>query len=398
MNLFNFLLNLFVGEEQVCISERRRALSRIFYGPAGYFSQPNLFSTPDNQSEKLAGFSRPCPPSFKELFLDSGLSSPIAKSPYASQIPGLETTLSEAIAGMFPSRELAQVALQFTTNPKRFQENLFGGRFLKNLIQFNFTGALGTSGKYSIGQFFPEEEVAKRDNGQGLESAEAFSLEISEESSILSKPLVDSFGRTVILQDNQNMLKFLSSVLELPEFFTFLKQAISVPKSVAEDLGEVVKLALGSEDCSEEPRVLFVPTCTKEGRYEEVQCYAGECWCLDTAGKEIPGSRSQGKRPRCPTDCETQRRNLQNLKQSLPAGSDLFIPSCTEDGDFLPLQCYGTNCFCVGLNGKTIPGIRGKAGKTMQCKSQGLGFKRCFFIVLEFPNSSYLIISGYMCG
>ncbi|KAF1528176.1 Thyroglobulin, partial [Eudyptula minor] len=358
------------GEEQVCIAERRRALSRIFYGPAGYFSQSNLFSMPDMQSEKIAGFSRSCPPSFKELFLDSGLSSPVAQSPYVSQIPELETTLSEAITGMFPSRELAQVALQFTANPKRFQENLFGGKFLKNLIQFNFTGALGTSGKYSIGQFFPQEDVAEWGNGQGLlESAEAFSLEVSKGSSILSKRLVGSFGRTVTLQDNQNMMKFLSSVLELPEFFTFLQQVISVPKSIAGDLGEVVKLALGSKDCGEEQRDLFVPTCTKEGRYEEVQCYAGECWCLDTSGKEVPGSRVQGKHPRCPTDCEKQRRNLQNLKQSLPAGSDLFIPSCTEDGDFLPLQCHGTNCFCVDLNGKTIPGIRGKAGKPMQCPS-----------------------------
>ncbi|KFO85123.1 Thyroglobulin, partial [Buceros rhinoceros silvestris] len=358
------------GEEQACISERRRALSRIFYGPAGSFSQPNLFSTPDMQSEKKAGFSRPCPPSFKELFLDSGLSSPVAQSPYVSQIPGLETTLSEAITGMFPSRELAQVALQFTANPKRFQENLFGGRFLKNLIQFNFTGALGTSGKYSIGQFFPQEDVAERDNSQGLrESAEAFSMEESKGSSIMSKPLVSSFGRTVTLQGNQNMMKFLSFVLELPEFFTFLQQVISVPKSIAEDLGEVVKLALGSKDCAEEPRDLFVPTCTEEGRYEEVQCYAGECWCLDNSGKEVPGSRVQGRRPRCPTDCEKQRRNLQNVKQSLPAGSDLFIPSCTEDGDFLPLQCYGTNCFCVDLDGRTIPGERGKAGKPMQCPS-----------------------------
>ncbi|KGL90055.1 Thyroglobulin, partial [Charadrius vociferus] len=358
------------GEEQACIAERRRALSRIFSGPAGYFSQPNLFSTPDTQSEKIAGFSRPCPPSFKELFLDSGLLSPVAQSLYASQIPRLETTLSEAITGMFPSRELAQVALQFTANPKRFQENLFGGKFLKNLIQFNFTGALGTSGKYSIGQFFTKEDVAERDNNEGLlEAAEALTLEVSKGSSILSKPLVDSFGRTVTLQDNQNMMKFLSSVLELPEFFTFLQQVISVPKSIAEDLGEVVKLALGSKDCGDLPRDLFVPTCTKEGRYEEVQCYAGECWCLDTSGKEVPGSRVQGKRPRCPTDCEKQRRNLQNLKQNLPAGSDLFIPSCTEDGDFLPLQCYGTNCFCVDLNGDTIPGIKGKAGKPMQCPS-----------------------------
>uniref|UniRef100_A0A8C0AVV4 Thyroglobulin n=1 Tax=Buteo japonicus TaxID=224669 RepID=A0A8C0AVV4_9AVES len=381
------------GEEQACISERRRALSRIFYGPAGYFSQINLFSTPDTQSEKPAGFSRPCPPSFKELFLDSGLLSPVAQSPYVSQIPGLETTLSEAIMGIFPSRELAQVALQFTANPKRFQENLFGGRFLKNLIQFNFTGALGTSGKYSIAQFFPQDDVAERDNEQSLlESAEAFSLEVSKGSSILSKPLVGSFGRTVTLQDNQNMMKFLSSVLELPEFFTFLQQVISVPKSIAEDLGEVLKLALGSENCGEEPRDLFVPTCTKEGRYEEVQCYAGECWCLDTSGKEIPGSRVQGKRPRCPTDCEKQRRNLQNLKQSLPAGSDLFIPSCTKDGDFLPLQCYGTNCFCVDLSGKTIPGIRGKAGKPMQCPSAcqvtaGQEFLKAVRLLLSDPRA-----------
>ncbi|NXE23042.1 THYG protein, partial [Ardeotis kori] len=388
------------GEEQVCISERRRALTKIFYGPAGYFSQHNLFSTPDMQSEKITGFSRPCPPSFKELFLDSGLSYPVAQSPFVSQIPGLETTLSEAITGMFPSRELAQVALQFTANPKRFQENLFGGRFLKNLIQFNFTGALGTSGKYSIGQFFPQDDVVERDNDL-LESAEAFSFEVSKGSSILSKPLVDSFGRTVILQDNQNMIKFLSSILELPEFFSFLQQVISVPESVTEDLGEVVKLALGSKDCGEEPRGLFVPTCTKEGRFEEVQCYTGECWCSDPSGKEVPGSRVQGKHPRCPTDCEKQRRNLQNLKQSLPAGSDLFIPSCTEDGDFLPLQCYGTNCFCVDLNGKTIPGIQGKAGKPMQCPSTcqvtaGQEFLKAVKLLLSDPSALSQLSSIYL--
>ncbi|XP_032037054.1 thyroglobulin [Aythya fuligula] len=380
------------GEEQICISERRQALSRIFYGPAGYFSQPDLFSTPDVQSEKIAGYSRPCPPFIKELFQVSGLSSPVMQSPYASQIPGLESILSEAIRGIFPSRELAQVALQFTANPKRFQENLFGGKFLKNMIQFNFTGALGTSGKYSIGQFFQEEDVTGRDNGQGLlESAEAFALEVSRRSSILIQPLVGSFGRIVTLQDNQNMMKFLSSVLELPAFFTFLQQVISVPRSIAEDLGEVVKIALGSKVCGEEAKDLFVPTCTMEGRYEEVQCYAGECWCLDTSGKEVPGSRVRGERPRCPTECEKQRRNLQNLKQSLPAGSDLFIPSCTKDGDFLPLQCYGTNCFCVDLNGKTIPGIRGNTGKPMQCPSAcqataGQEFLKSVKVLLSDPS------------
>ncbi|KAK2513360.1 Tg [Columba livia] len=317
-------------EEQGCISERRRALSRIFHGPAGYFSQYNLFSTPDMQSEKISGFSRPCPPYFKELFLDSGLSSPVVQSPYISQIPGLEITLSEAITGMFPSRELAEVALQFTANPKRFQENLFGGRFLKNLIQFNFTGALGTSGKYSIGQFFLQEDVVDGDNIQSLLEL----AEVSKESSILSKPLVGNFGRTVTLQDNQNKMKFLSSVLELPAFFTFLQQVISVPKSIAEDLGEVVKIALGSKDCGEEPRDLFVPTCTKEGRYEEVQCYAGECWCLDTSG---------------PSACQVRagQEFLKAVKVMLsdPGAqsqlSSVYVPQCDAAGGWRQVQCSG---------------------------------------------------------
>ncbi|KGL75755.1 Thyroglobulin, partial [Tinamus guttatus] len=386
------------GESQACISERRQALSRIFYGPAGYFSQHSLFSTPDVQSEKVGVFSSSCPPSFRELFLDSGLSSPISQSQYASQILQLESTLSEAVMGIFQSREQAQMALQFVVNPKRFQENLFGGRFLKNLIQFNFTGTLGLSGKYSIGQFFLREEG---DNGQGLlELPEAFPLEVSN-SSILSQPLMSSFGRTITLQDNQNRMKFLASVLELPEFFTFLQQVISVPKSIAEDLGEVVKLALGSKDCGEETRDLFVPTCTKEGRYEEIQCYAGECWCLDAQGKETPGSRVQGKRPRCPTDCEKQRKKLKILKQSQPAGSDLFIPSCTKDGDFLPLQCYGTNCFCVDLEGKTIPRIRGEAGEPMQCPSAcqvtaGQEFLKTVKLLLSDPSALPLLSSVYI--
>uniref|UniRef100_A0A8C3I6K7 Thyroglobulin type-1 domain-containing protein n=1 Tax=Chrysemys picta bellii TaxID=8478 RepID=A0A8C3I6K7_CHRPI len=128
--------------------------------------------------------------------------------------------------------------------------------------------------------------------------------------------------------------------------------------------------SLKSKDCTEQPTDLFVPTCTKEGRYEEVQCYEATCWCVDSRGKEVPGSRVLGKRPRCPTACEKQRESLQSLKQSQPAGSDLFVPSCTTEGGFLPVQCHGTNCICVDLEGRAIPGTTRKAGEPMQCKSR----------------------------
>uniref|UniRef100_K7FB89 Thyroglobulin n=1 Tax=Pelodiscus sinensis TaxID=13735 RepID=K7FB89_PELSI len=360
----------FCGEERACASVRQQALTRLFYGPVGHFSQHSLFDPSDVKSEKTARFMSSCPSSFKELFADSGLLSPITEKQDDSQLFALETILSDAIRGMFPSRQLARVALQFTINPKRFQENLFGGKFLKNLIQFNFTGALGTRGKFSIGQFFQQGGGTGMDIGGGFaELAKGMSLEASKERFNLSQPLVDSFGRTVSLQDNQKGVEFLASVLELPEFFAFLQHVISVPENIAEDLGEVVKIAFKSQDCTEQPMDLFVPTCTKEGRYEEIQCYAGTCWCVDSRGKEVRGSRVLGKRPRCPTACEKQRESLQRLKQRQPAGSDLFIPSCTEEGNFLPVQCHGTNCICVDLEGRVIPGSSRKAGEPMQCPS-----------------------------
>ncbi|XP_077209029.1 thyroglobulin [Paroedura picta] len=350
------------GEEHACISERQRALSALFYGPTGAFGQLHLFSAAE-ETQKTTSSSRSCPPSLKGQFVDSGLLSSLADMLEASQLPALESVLSEAIRGMFPSRELARIALHFIDNPKRFQENLFGGKFLKNLAQFNFTGAIGTNGKFNLERFFQQSGTS----GGFAQTMQPISLEAAELNS--SQPRVDSLGQTLNLQDNQKLVRFLASLLESPEFFAFLQQVISVPESVAEDLGDVAKIVLRSQNCQERAGNLFVPECTTAGRYKELQCYAGDCWCVDSNGQELSGSRVHGARPKCPTLCEKQRDHLQRLRRSQPAGSELFVPSCTLDGKFLTVQCHGRNCFCVNSDGRMIPGIATSPGEPIQCPS-----------------------------
>ncbi|KAL8181768.1 UNVERIFIED_CONTAM: hypothetical protein K2H54_027295, partial [Gekko kuhli] len=382
------------GEEHACVSERQRALSTLFYGPIGHFGQHNLFTAVE-ETQKAAGFSRSCPPSLKDLFVDSRLLPSVVDTPDASQLLAVESVLSEAIRGMFPSRELARVALQFTGNPKRFQENLFGGEFLKNLVQFNFTGTIGTNSKFNLERFFQQ-------SGRSGGSAETMQQILLEAPKInLSQPLLDSLGQTVNLQDTQELFRFLASLFEAPEFFAFLQQVISVPESVAEDLGDAAKIVLRSQDCQERARNLFVPECTKAGRYKEIQCYAGDCWCVDSNGKELSGSRVHSTRPKCPTQCEKQRESLQSLKRSQPAGSELFVPSCTLDGEFLTVQCQGRNCFCVNSEGRTIPGIATDPGQPMQCPSDcqlagGRAFLRTVRNLLSDPTGLSQLSSVYV--
>uniref|UniRef100_A0A8C6T982 Nidogen 1a n=1 Tax=Neogobius melanostomus TaxID=47308 RepID=A0A8C6T982_9GOBI len=46
----------------------------------------------------------------------------------------------------------------------------------------------------------------------------------------------------------------------------------------------------------------YIPTCDQNGAYTPMQCHhsIGECWCVDQAGREIPGTRTEpGDRPTC---------------------------------------------------------------------------------------------------
>jgi thyroglobulin len=158
-----------------------------------------------------------------------------------------------------------------------------------------------------------------------------------------------------------------------------LQHATAVPEEVARDFGDVMEMVLRSQACGETPVRLFVPSCTIEGSYEDVQCFAGESWCVDSHGKELPGSRVRGGRPRCPTECEKQRARMQRLTSSQPAGSSLFVPSCTSEGYFLPVQCFNSECYCVDTEGQAIPGTQSTIGEPKQCKS-------AVYLICRFPG------------
>ncbi|XP_058132055.1 thyroglobulin [Dasypus novemcinctus] len=364
---------------QSCTSERQQALSRLYFGPSASSSQQNLFFSPEERQvfQRGARFTTSCPPLFKELLVDSGLLRPVVEG-QDKQFSASESLLEEAIRAIFPSRELARLALQFTVNPKRLQQNLFGGKFLVNVGQFNLSGALGTRGSFNFSQFFQQLGLQGFKNGGGFDLAKQLFVgsdlnlstetpEASRKGIAMNKPIVGSFGFEVNLQENQNALKFLASLLELPEFLLFLQHAISVPEDIARDLGDVMGMALSSQACEQSSGRLFVPSCTAEGSYEDVQCSAGECWCVDSWGKERPGSRVRGGRPRCPTECEKERARMQSLMGSQPAGSSLFVPSCTSEGHFLPVQCFNSECYCVDPEGQAIPGTRSVIGEPMLC-------------------------------
>ncbi|XP_060058359.1 thyroglobulin [Erinaceus europaeus] len=363
-----------------CTSERQKTLSRLHFGPSGYFTQHNLFLAPTQRQASLT-VPRPaayCSPLIKELFVDSGLLHSMVEG-QGAQFAISESLLKEAIRVIFPSRELTRLALQFTTNPKRLQQNLFGGKFLVNVGQFNLSGALGTRSTFNFSQFFQQLGLPDFQNGGaqvgpvkpffvGLDSDPETEKPGAFKKGInLNKTVVGSFGFKVNFQENQKAVKFLTSLLELPQFLLFLQHAVSVPEDVVKDLGEVIEIALDSQDCEQTPGSLFVPSCTVGGSYEHVQCFAGDCWCVDSLGGELPGSRVRGQHPRCPTECEKQRFHLQSLSSSQPAGASLFVPSCTSEGHFLPVQCFNSQCYCVDVDGHPIPGTQSGPGEPKHC-------------------------------
>ncbi|XP_078073121.1 thyroglobulin [Mustelus asterias] len=395
-----------------CMSERKRTLSRLFYGPVGHFSQNNVFAAPASLSptlEKIGDSLSHCSPDLKQLFIKSGmlLSIPQFVALNIGRVD-LDVILSEFVQGTLLSKDLALTALPFSASPKFLVENLFGGKFLKNLAQFNFTGSVGNRGTFNFSQFFQQIGLTGMySGGNFVELAKLFSpiedsyfsketSEFSKDTFNLNQTIEDNFGRPVNLQENQNIVNLIISLFERQNVLTTLHEIITLFGTDDDSLAETIRLVLRSARvgiCGRQASSLFVPRCTRDGRYEEVQCQGADCWCVDSQGMEVSNSRVQGQRPQCPTKCEQERKRSIAFKSRQPAGSDLFIPSCRDDGGFQSLQCDGANCICVNLQGRKLPEIRKPVGGRMQCPSAcqlsaAESFIRTVEMLLAEPSSS----------
>ncbi|XP_065814204.1 thyroglobulin [Labrus bergylta] len=280
-----------------CPSQRRLALSRLFSGPV----DPSFWVSSDSPRSSCLPLLRP----LRDLL------------PVEADLTSFLSHLVEVLHGLFPLVGGALQALAHSS-PRRFQENLFGGKFLKSAASFNFSGAVG---------------------GQGALGLDRLS------------------SQSASLQKHQDLVQSVSKTLEDPAFLSVLQNTLrGRSNSHSAPLDQVFTSILRS--CSENdfdnPAAIFVPSCTPSGGFQEVQCRGAECWCVDSQGQEVDGSRSASGRPRCPSRCERERATALKVKGNMAAGAEIYIPACSEDGDFLPLQCVGSRCFCVDGEGKTM--------------------------------------------
>ncbi|XP_037130748.1 thyroglobulin isoform X3 [Syngnathus acus] len=90
--------------------------------------------------------------------------------------------------------------------------------------------------------------------------------------------------------------------------------------------------------------------CSPSGHFLPVQCDSGgrQCWCVDQDGMELYGTRQSGTPHSCPSSCSAlSRRVLHNAVSSSPSSSSSSSwsspPQCSDDGNFLPVQCQFVN-------------------------------------------------------
>ncbi|XP_050354071.1 uncharacterized protein LOC126775931 isoform X2 [Nymphalis io] len=109
------------------------------------------------------------------------------------------------------------------------------------------------------------------------------------------------------------------------------------------------------------PSWTWVPECKEDGTYESIQCRGSSnmCWCVDSAGNEIPGTRSTNSTPSCdsPNQCPDPGCDEEEICTHGPELDNKGCPTCScrdpcaeakcrddETCELVPLDCEGESC------------------------------------------------------
>ncbi|CAG5134513.1 unnamed protein product, partial [Candidula unifasciata] len=117
----------------------------------------------------------------------------------------------------------------------------------------------------------------------------------------------------------------------------------------------------------------YVPRCLPNGEFSSLQCrnhpLAGDCWCSDLEGAEIPGTAMEAPNvPNCDTGSNLPpctHQLVQHVRSKLLGN---FRPRCAADGQFDRVQCHGSICFCVDEStGSRVSGTEVHIPDTPNC-------------------------------
>ncbi|XP_074765207.1 SPARC-related modular calcium-binding protein 1 isoform X2 [Athene noctua] len=212
-----------------------------------------------------------------------------------------------------------------------------------------------------------------------------------------SKPLCASDGRTYESMCDYQRAKCRESSLSVTH------------RGRCKDAGQSkcrLERAQALEQAKKPQEAVFIPECSEDGSFTQVQChtYTGYCWCVTPDGKPISGSSVQNKTPVCsgsvtdkpssqgnsgrkeitaPTlwikhlvikdsklnsssirnsdkvhSCDQERQSaLEEARQNPREG--IVIPECAPGGLYKPVQCHQSTgyCWCVLVDtGRPLPG------------------------------------------
>ncbi|CAG9789094.1 unnamed protein product [Diatraea saccharalis] len=139
---------------------------------------------------------------------------------------------------------------------------------------------------------------------------------------------------------------------EIPETSTNNASSVDCDKALA--------LHTAAESGSP-PSWTWVPTCKDDGSYETVQCKGTDktCWCVDSAGNEIAGTRTSNSTPNCnkPAECPAAGCNEEEICVHGRELDSKGCPTCVcrdpcseakcredETCELVPLDCEGEFC------------------------------------------------------